>query len=177
MEIKLTILKPFFEGPEKAFSVRQLSRILRRNHVTISKHLKKFVKEGFLTQKKQGIYLFYQINSNKKTLNLKFYYNLEKLRISNIVEDLEKFYDFPVIVLFGSYASATDDSSSDIDIGVISNINKEFDAKKYEKLINRKISIHRFDKSSWRNIKKSNPDLVNSICNGIILSGSLEVLK
>ena len=37
------------------------------------------------------------------------------------------------IVLFGSYASATDDASSDIDICLISNVNKEFQAEKYEK--------------------------------------------
>ena len=60
---------------------------------------------GFLSSKKEGLYLFYQLILSKKTLNLKLYYNLEKIRNSNLIEDLEKMYDLPIIVLFGSYAS------------------------------------------------------------------------
>ena len=57
---------------------------------------------GFLSSKKEGLYLFYQLILSKKTLNLKLYYNLEKIRNSNLIEDLEKMYDLPIIVLFGS---------------------------------------------------------------------------
>ena len=48
---------------------------------------------------------------------------------------------------------------------------------KYEKKLNRKVSLHKFDKNSWTKIRKSNPNLVNNICNGIVLSGELEVLQ
>ena len=82
----------------------------------------------------------------------------------------------PVIVLFGSYASARDDAGSDIDICMISNIKKEFSTEKYEQKLNRKISLHKFSEDSWGKAKKSNPNLVNNICNGIILSGELVVL-
>ena len=113
---------------------------------------------------------------SKKTLNLKLYYNLEKIRNSNLIEELEKTYDLPVIVLFGSYASAMDDMTSDIDICLISNIEKEFSTEKYEKSLNRKVSIRQFNKNSWKKAKKLNPNLINNICNGIVLSGELEVL-
>ena len=82
----------------------------------------------------------------------------------------------PVIILFGSYASARDDAGSDIDICLISNVEKEFPIEKYEQKLNRKISIHKFNKDLWSKAKKSNPDLVNNICNGIVLSGELVVL-
>ena len=176
MERKLTILKPFFEDPNRKFSIRQLSRVLKINHTTVRQYLNKLVKEGFLSSKKEGVYLFYLLILSKKTLNLKLYYNLEKIRGSNIIDDLEKAYDLPVIVIFGSYASARDDASSDIDICVISNVEKEFSTEKYEKSLNRKISLHKFSKNSWDEAKKSNPNLVNSICNGIVLSGELEIL-
>jgi len=176
MEIKLTILKPFFEEPNRKFSIRELSRILKINHTTVRQHLNHLSREGFLLSKKEGLYSFYKLILSKKTLNLKLYYNLEKIRNSNIVEDLEKAYDLPVIVLFGSYASAMDDKNSDIDICLISNIGKEFSTEKYEKKLNRKISIHKFNKNSWIKTKKSNPNLINNICNGIVLSGELEVL-
>ena len=59
----------------------------------------------------------------------------------------------------------------------ISDIEKEFSTEKYEKVLNRKISIHKFNKKSWTKLKESNPHLLNNICNGMILSGELEVLS
>jgi len=176
MERKLTMLKSFFEDSSRAFSIRELSRILKINHTTVRQHLNNLVENGFLSLRKERLYSFYQIKLSKKTLNLKLYYNLEKIRKSNIIEDLEKAYDLPVIVLFGSYASAKDDINSDIDICLISNIEKEFSVKKYEKILNRKVSLHKFSKTSWKQAKNLNPGLINSICNGIVLSGELEVL-
>lgn len=176
MERKITILKPFFEDPNRKFSIRELSRILKINHTTVRQYLKKLVKEDFLSSKKEGLYSFYRLILSKKALNLKLYYNLEKIRNSNLIEDLERAYDLPVIVLFGSYALARDDTSSDIDICLISNVDKEFQIEKYERSLNRKISLHKYSKNSWDKAKKSNPNLVNNICNGIVLSGELVVL-
>jgi predicted nucleotidyltransferase len=176
MERKLTILGPFFENPARKFSIRELSRNLKINHTSVRQYLNGLVKEGFLSVKREGVYSFYQLVLSRKTLNLKLYYNLEKLRNSCIIDDLEKAYDLPVIILFGSYASARDDAGSDVDICLLSNIDKEFEAQKYEKTINRKISIHKFSKVSFEKARKSNPDLVNSICNGIVLSGEFVVL-
>ncbi|MDD5133657.1 MAG: nucleotidyltransferase domain-containing protein [Candidatus Nanoarchaeia archaeon] len=177
METKITILKSFFEDPNRRFSLRELSRILKINHTTVRQYLNKFVKEGYLSVKKEGVYSFYQLILSRNTLNLKLYFNLEKLRTSNIINDLEKVYDFPVVVLFGSYASATDDKTSDIDICVISNIKKEFPTEKYEKILYKKVNIEKFNKKDWEKTIKTNPYFINNICNGIVLSGELEVFQ
>ena len=71
MERKLTILKQFFEEPNRRFGIRELSRILKINHTTVRQHLNKMAKEGFLSSKNEGLYSFYQLVINKKTLNLK----------------------------------------------------------------------------------------------------------
>lgn len=176
MERKLNILKSFFEEPSRSFSIRELARILKINHTTIRQHLNKLVQKELLTNKKQGIYSFYKLLINKKTLNLKLYYNLEKIRKSKIIEKLEKEYDFPIIILFGSYFNAKDTTSSDVDLCLISNIKKETKLDKYEKKLNRKISIHSLTKSQLENMKKTNPEFINNICNGIVLSGELEVV-
>ena len=176
MERKLTILNPFFEDPNRKFSMRELSRILKINHTTVRQYLKKLVKEEFLFSKKEGMYSFYRLILSKRTLNLKLYYNLEKVRNSNLIADLEKAYDLPVIVLFGSYAFARDDMDSDIDVCLISNVEKEFPIEKYEKDLHRKISLHKFSKASWDKAKKTNLGLINSVCNGIVLSGELVIL-
>ena len=60
---------------------------------------------------------------------------------------------------------------------VISNIKKEFGTEKYEKTLNRKISLHLFTKEKWKTMTKENQGLINNICNGIMLSGQLEVLQ
>ncbi len=176
MERKSTILRPFFEDPNRKFSIRELSRILKINHTTVRQYLNKMVKEEFLSSKKEGLYTFYRLVLSKKTLNLKLYYNLEKIRNSSLIEDLEKAYDLPVITLFGSYSFARDDASSDIDICLISNVEKEFPLEKYDKRLNRRISLHRFNKDSWDRAKRSNPNLINNICNGIVLAGELVVV-
>jgi predicted nucleotidyltransferase len=176
MEAELNILKVFFEYPEKEFYIREISRIIKVNHTTVRKYLNIFVKESYLTINKKGLYPVYKLNTNKKSLNLKLYYNLEKLRKSGIIEKLEKDYDYPTIITFGSYASATDNSSSDIDICLITDIKKEADYTAFEKELNRKLSFHIFSKQEWKRLKDKNPELLNNICNGITLSGKLEVV-
>ena len=178
MELIITILRPFFEDPYKEFQIRELARVLKINHTTVRNYLNKLAKEGFLVKKQVRHYPVYASNINsKKYLNLKLYYNLEKIRISRILEDIEKYYDFPIVVLFGSYSKAIDDQNSDIDLCIITDIKKEFPNKKYESIINRKISLHKFTRKELEELMKKNPELINSIVNGIVLSGQLEVLQ
>ena len=174
---KLSILKIFFEDPIGEYHIREIARLTRLNHMTVSNYLIKFVKINLLNKKKTKLYPTYSANfSNKEFINLKLYYNLEQLRKSEIIGDLEKKYDYPAIVLFGSYASATNTKDSDVDICVITNINKEFSLTEYEKRLNKKISIFKFGEKELKNMKIKNPELVNNICNGIMLSGKLEVI-
>ncbi|MBN2052946.1 nucleotidyltransferase domain-containing protein [Candidatus Woesearchaeota archaeon] len=176
METKITILKPFFEEPTREYHIRELARMLKINHTTVRQQLNKLVSEGILEVTKGKLYSAYKPNMTKKFLNIKLYYNLEKIRLSNIVEELEKAYDYPAIVLFGSYAKAYDDKNSDLDICVISNIAKEANIEKYEKTLNRKASLHNFTKEKWKKMIRENKELINNICNGIVLSGQLEAI-
>ncbi|MCK5149996.1 nucleotidyltransferase domain-containing protein [Candidatus Pacearchaeota archaeon] len=177
METKINILKEFFEDPNKEFHIRELARILKTNHTKVRNYLNKLLKENYLKIKKDKIYSLYKANINKKFLNLKLYYNLEKIRKSKIMGDLEKFYDFPAIVLFGSYSQAVDDKKSDIDIFILSDIKEKFNTKKYKKILKKEISIHLHSKKEFEKLKINSKEFINSLCNGIILSGQLEVLK
>ena len=49
--------------------------------------------------------------------------------------------------------------------------------EKYERILNRKVSPHFFSDKEWERNKIKNRQLVNNICNGIVLSGQLEVIK
>lgn len=176
METKITILKPFFEDPNRKYGIRELSRMLKINHTTVRQYLNRLVKEGILSANKERLYSLYRLIESRKVKNLKLYYNLEKIRESGMIEELEKDYDLPVIILFGSYASASDDKTSDIDICLLTEVEKEFSTEKYEKKLNRKISMHMFNKGRWKRMQKTSPSLINNICNGIVLSGEFFIL-
>jgi len=182
MEVKdyifkeLGILKPFFDNPERGFQIRELSKVIRINHTTTRQYLNKLMKQGYLVVKKEGIYPAYYSNISKKYLNLKLFYNLENIRISGLIEFLEKEFDYPVIVLFGSYSKAQDCLNSDLDICIISDIKKEINLGKYEKEIGKRIQIHLISNDMLKKMKSKNPYLLNNICNGRVLSGELEII-
>lgn len=177
METNINILRPFFESPNEEFQIRELSRLLKINHTTIRQYLLKLVKEGLIEIKKGKPYDYFKAKINKKFLNLKLFFNLEKLRESSLIEQIEKDYDYPAVILFGSYASATDDSKSDIDLFVLTEIKKDNNYSKFENKLNRKITIHLFSKDKFNSAKNKNPELLNNIINGITLSGKLEVFE
>ena len=177
METKLTILKPFFENPNDNFQIRELSRLLKINHTTIRQYLIRLVKEDLIEAEKGKPYNYFKARINKKFLNLKLFFNLEKLRKSRIIEQIEQDYDYPVIILFGSYANAIDDSNSDIDLFILTEIKKDINYLEFEKRLNRKITAHFFSREKFDSAKNKNPDLLNNIINGITLSGKLEVFK
>ena len=177
METKSNILKPFFENPNDNFQIRELSRLLKINHTTIRQYLINLVKDGLIEVERGKPYDYFKASTNKKFLNLKLFFNLEKLRKSGIIEQIEKDYDYPIIILFGSYANATDDSNSDIDLFILTEINKEINYSKFEKELNRKITPHFFSEKKFNLAKNKNPDLLNNILNGIVLSGKLGVFK
>ena len=176
MDKKLAILELFFEDPKREFHIREVARLTKLNHMTARAYLNYLVKEELLNKKESKIYYSYSANINKKFTNLKLYHNLEKLRKSEIIEGLETAYDYPVIVLFGSYATATDAKDSDIDLFILTNIQKHFNVEKYERIIKKKISLHIFTEKEFQNMKNKNPELINNIINGIKLSGKLEVV-
>jgi predicted nucleotidyltransferase len=177
METKTNILTPFFENPNEEFQIRELSRLLKINHTTIRQYLLRFVKEELIETKEGKPYDYFKANISKKFLNAKLFFNLEKLRESGLIEQIEKDYDYPTIILFGSYASATDDSKSDIDLFILTEIKKDKDYSKFENKLNRKITLHLFSKDKFNSAKIKNAELLNNIINGITLSGKLEVFE
>ena len=178
METKIAIMRPFFEDPDREFQIRELSRIVKINHTTVRKYLNGLVKESLLKKVEFGTFSSYSILLSRGYLNLKLFYNLDKLWKSGLIDELISKFEIPTIVLFGSYAHAEDRKDSDIDLCIISNVNikKELELSKYEKRLNRKVSLHIFTKKEWSDLKNKNPNMVNSIINGIVILGELWIL-
>ena len=173
----MNILVPFLTYPRRGFLIRELAKITKINHTTVRKFVKYYEKENLLVKKPGKPYALFSANlDSQKYRNLKLYYNLELLRTSNLITNLERHYDYPPIILFGSFAKGMDDEQSDVDLCIITNIQKEFNTALYEKIIQRPVSLHRFTKNNWARAIKKNKELVNNIINGITLSGQLEVI-
>jgi|SRR3989344_1852132 len=168
----LNILKLFFEEPMREFNVREVARIIKLSPPKVSKELKIFAKEEILKWRKERILDLYKANiESERYKDAKIYYNINKLKESGLIEELNKFYLKPIIVLFGSYASGLDIETSDIDILIISEKTNEFkDLKKFETKLKKKIQI--FNVKNIKNLK--NKELINNIINGIVIQGKIK---
>ncbi|MGM5483169.1 MAG: nucleotidyltransferase domain-containing protein [Nanobdellota archaeon] len=169
---EITTLSPFFENPYKVFSAREIARKTGINHITVSKKLREFV---FIERAKNGPYMGFKAKFTTEFVRLRWFYNIDKLFNSKFIEKAKEFYDLPTIIIFGSYATATNTSQSDIDIAIISTHKKKMTLSEYEKFLGHKIQLFLYTKKDIEKMKKENPELLNSICNGIVLNGELEV--
>lgn len=171
MFININILKIFFEEPSKEFNVREIARILEISPATASKELKELSNRGFLKERKERIFIFYKANlESDEYRDLKAYYNLRKLKESGLVDVLDKFYLKPAIILFGSAARGLDVETSDFDLFVVSEKTESFNAKNFEKKINRKLQL--IVVKRVKDLK--NEYLVNNVLNGIVVQGSVK---
>jgi predicted nucleotidyltransferase len=169
---ELNTLKIFFESSTKEFNVREVARILKINPATASTQLKNFAKKEILIERKDRTFIFYRSNlENEMYLDLKKFYNVRKIKESGLIEELNKFYIKPVIVIFGSASYGLDVENSDIDLLVVSEKTGEFkEIQKYKKKLNREIQL--FVVKKVQDLK--NNHLINNVLNGIILQGELK---
>ena len=164
------ILQEFFDFPTKDFFMRELSRKTKISQPSVINHLRALMKEGLIIREEKGLYPTYKANRENEIFKI--------LKISNLILRMKSsglidyIYDtvFPdVIILFGSAARGEDIETSDIDLFVQAK-EKKLKLAKYEKQLNRKISI--FFKEDFG---KLNEELKNNILNGIVLKGYIKV--
>lgn len=169
---ELNTLGVFFESPSREYHVREVARILKITPATASKELKRLAKIGILKERRLKIFKFYKANlENDLYRDLKRFYVIRKIKESSLVEELNRFYLKPTIVLFGSASHGLDTENSDIDLLVLSEKTKELpDLTKFEENINRKIQI--FPVRHIRDLK--NKHLINNVLNGIVLQGEIK---
>ncbi len=169
---ELNILKIFFESPTRDFNVREIARILKITPATASTKLKLFAKRNILKERKERNFILYEANLESELyLDLKIFYNIRKIKESGLIEELNKFYLKPLIVIFGSASQGFDMENSDIDLLIVSEKITKFNAiKKYRKKLNRNLQL--FVVRKIKDLK--NEHLINNILNGIVLQGEMK---
>jgi len=170
---ELSILELFFQDPIKTYSAREISRACGVSHITVAKKLKAY---RFIERASYGPYEGFKAIMNPEFNHLRFVRNYLMLQESGLLEYLIKIYSQPTIILFGSYATATQAPNSDIDILVIAEKKTEVPLTDYETKLGHKIHLFVHNRSDIRRLSKESPYLVNGWCNGLVLNGELEVL-
>jgi len=164
------ILQAFFDKPNKKFQLRELVRITRISLPSVKTHVNALLEEGLLKVINDGIYKSYKSSLSKKYRILKRNDLLIRLETTGIIKELENAFTPNCIVLYGSAVEGTDDERGDIDLFIQSK-KKDLKITKYEKILNRKISLL-FEP----NMEKIEDNLKNTLANGIVLSGFIKVI-
>jgi len=170
---KIRILGLFFEGPNERLHLREVARRVGLSATGAMKILRALEKENLLEKERAAVTVVYRGNyDNEKFIALKRALNLYSLNSSGLVSELVDFFKIPeCLVIFGSYAKGEDTRESDIDIAVMTSMKEYPHLDFYEGDLKRKISLHLID-----NIKNEEKDFINTLANGIVIYGYLEVL-
>ena len=171
-KLNLDFLKIFFEEPNREFNVREVARILKIAPATASKELENLDKKGILKKRNERMLKLYKANiENEFYRDCKVFYNLRKIKDSGFLEELNKFYLKPTVILFGSGSEGRDTEDSDLDFVIISEKTKEFPKREFfEKKLNRKLQL--FIVKGVKELK--NKHLMNNIINGVTIQGEIK---
>jgi len=123
MKLKHIILKHLIENKDKSFSIREISKILKKDYKNTYDAVSQ-IKDSVIIEKKSNS-SFVKFKA-KLTLDV---YEVEKqrsygLKLGLLAKDLKGMNPFFVAVVFGSYAKGKNAKNSDIDICLIGNKNK-----------------------------------------------------
>ncbi len=170
---RVHILRLFFEGPNVRLHLREVARRAGLSATGAMKILGALEKEGLLEKERTAFMVVYRGNyDNERFMALKRSLNLYSLYSCDLVSSLVEFYRIPeCIILFGSYGKGEDTKESDIDIAVITGLKDYPELEIYEDCLKRKISLHLIE-----NTKNEKKEFINSLANGIVLYGYLEVV-
>jgi len=168
----LKVMELFFKSPYSSFHIREIARLTGLSSTGVIKIIKKLKKEKLLLSKKANNMEEIKPDFNGRFLIIKRLYNIYSIYDSGLIDYIKSYYEMPQsIILFGSYSNGTDTEKSDIDIGVVSAKKEIPDFKKFETRLSRKINLHLIE------IKNTPKEFINSLANGVVLEGFVEMVK
>ena len=163
----------FFKRPLYRYHFRELCRLLGWSPTKLRTSVEILKKHGVIEERREkNLKIFSARTESEAYRKLKTIYNLEKA--IEIADFLERKLDyFEAIILFGSASTGQDTEKSDFDICIIGAEETDINLSKFEKDIERRISLLFAD---VKDLKRKNLELLNNIINGFVLKGYLEVV-
>lgn len=165
----------FFLKANKEVYVKELARKLKISSQTANYYLKFYKKVGVLLERKEGNLLLYSLTNSPLVRQLKVFYILDM--ILPFALNFCKDNNITDLVLYGSHASGTYDSKSDIDLLVISQQKnlKLNEIKKLERETDKEVKIQVFSLGQWRNLKRRGDRFAKSLLSNHILLYGAEI--
>ena len=167
----LKVMQLFFKNPEKRFHIRQIARLTDVASSGVIKIMKKLKNNKLVKSKQERMVEEVEADFDGRFLQVKRAYNLVSLYDAGLVQVLQDFYEGAATVVFGSYSEGTDTSRSDVDIAVVTKNEKTPDLSKFEKKLGRRIKLMPIS------LESATTEFKNSLSNGIVVAGYLEVVK
>lgn len=167
------ILRFLFVRAGRTFTARALAKHLAVSPTAIAKSLPALEADELITVHRDAESRRLSIGLNReerKVFALKRVENLRMLTESGLVDHLTAQLPGATIIVFGSYAFGEDTVDSDIDIAIIGGKRKEIDLQRFEKLLERNISLHLF--AALRGLPEN---LKANVLSGIVLEGAIRL--
>ncbi len=167
------ILRCLFIKAGEPLNARTIANILKVSQPAISKSLPTLEKLNWVKvlKDKNSKRLSIELNrDNTQTIWLKRADNIKQIYECGLVNFIYDNFAEATAILFGSYAFGEDTVKSDIDLAVIGSKQRDLDLSKFEKALERPITINFY--KSFQSIDKH---LLNNILNGIVLKGSVNI--
>lgn len=149
---KLEIINLYRTNYLSQYHVREMAKLLKKNHVTLLPHLKSLENDKIIVSKTIGKNKVYSLNLDN-ILTKDYLVIAEKLQTMSYLEEVflikkistEIFnLNLPgTVILFGSYAKKTYHKDSDIDIFYLGEERKVAEIKKIGKTYGKKINVKR----------------------------------
>ena len=140
--VKLAIISLFRTNYLNQFHIRGMAKLIGKSHVGLLPHLKELEKNKILISKEVGRSKVYTLNLNNNQTR-EFLYFAEKNESLNLLNKelfIKKIYEEIInldftgsLILFGSYASKTNNKESDIDLFYLGDL-EENESKKIKEL-------------------------------------------
>lgn len=134
------VLDVFFKEPTSIHFIKEISRKIKLAPTSVRNIVKGLLKEGMIVKKKASPFDGFVANrDNERFIFCKRAFNI--LSLFELKEEIKRQIYPKSIILFGSYSMGEDVESSDIDILVLTNVEKAINLKKFEEFLNRKINL------------------------------------
>lgn len=176
----VSVLEAFSQNYKNKLSASEIARKVNIPQQTTSRVLNQLVKENLIQFQRQGRNKLFYLNTEKiNTKNIIKIIELEKTRkflqrnkvLTNLFEELIK--EFKTIIIFGSYASNTNDENSDLDIMLIG---KEKSIRQIKEKYVVEINEQIISKKEFKKLKKS-PLIKEIIMNHILIGNQEEIIE
>ncbi len=163
----IAVLEVFFKEPNTIHFIKEISRKIKLAPTSVRNNIKHLLKSNIIIIKKSKPFDGYIANrDNVEFLWYKRVYNLYILKdlTAEIINQLHP----RAIILFGSYSKGEDVETSDIDIIIISKVEKQLKLESIEKKLQRNIHLIIID-----DLSKLDKNIHKKTLNGIVLHGEI----